>query len=135
MCHFHDSFMVDRNSYLQLGTSNEDQDGLNPNTDLYILTSSHSRPSHHCAFYSAQQALISLLLLVLDLGRFPYSCLLARNWFQWMFLTQHGDYNTHYLKHSNASQMTSASSTIPHMWLADGDSLMCYIVRMSRMIA
>ncbi len=28
-----------------------------------------------------------------------------------------------------------ASSTSPHMWLADGDSLMCYIVRMSRLIA
>ncbi len=25
--------------------------------------------------------------------------------------------------------------TSPHMWRADGDSLMCYIVRMSRLIA
>ncbi len=24
----------------------------------------------------------------------------------------------------------AASSTSPHMWLTDGDSLMCYIVRM-----
>ncbi len=30
---------------------------------------------------------------------------------------------------------SNASSTSPHMWLADGDSLMCYIVRMSRLIA
>ncbi len=28
-----------------------------------------------------------------------------------------------------------ASSTSPHMWLADGDSLMYYIVSMSRLIA
>ncbi len=28
-----------------------------------------------------------------------------------------------------------ASSTSPHMWLADGDFLMCHIVRMSRLIA
>ncbi len=29
-----------------------------------------------------------------------------------------------------------ASSTSPHMWLADGDSLMCYkIVKMLRLIA
>ncbi len=28
-----------------------------------------------------------------------------------------------------------ALSTSPHMWLADGDSLMCYIVRMLRLIA
>ncbi len=27
------------------------------------------------------------------------------------------------------------SSTSPHMWMADGDSLKCYIVRMSRLIA
>ncbi len=32
-------------------------------------------------------------------------------------------------------QVFIASSTSPHMWLADGDSLMCYIVRMSRLIA
>ena len=29
----------------------------------------------------------------------------------------------------------NVSSTSPHMWLADGDSLMCCIVRMSRLIA
>ena len=28
-----------------------------------------------------------------------------------------------------------ASSSGPHMWLADGDSLVCFIVRMSRLIA
>ena len=28
-----------------------------------------------------------------------------------------------------------ASSASPHMWLADGDSLMCYTVRMSKLIA
>ena len=35
----------------------------------------------------------------------------------------------------NMLAATVASSTSPHMWLVDGDSLMCYIVSMSRLIA
>ena len=38
-------------------------------------------------------------------------------------------------KKASYSNSPFASSTSPHIWLADGDSLMCYIVRMSRLIA
>ena len=47
-----------------------------------------------------------------------------------------------YLQHSDSDigwelfgQPSHASSTSPHMWPADGDSPMCYIVRMSRLMA
>ncbi len=39
------------------------------------------------------------------------------------------------LRKSADKEKECASGTSSHMWLADGDSLMCYIVRMSRLIA